>query len=232
VESFRRIAPFLAAVLTAALPSTSSAQNWKDSLTSQIEALMARTNTSSDRLRVTKPGTVLVVNKDGISASLGKDQTYLKNHVREGQVQQAGGLAASLANKKTNRDYKVGERVYLTDIDVNDNDIGLRLISLETDQVAVNGNTQQTRYKAFIQFDFPKDSLRTLSFDRVKETIGAVLQVEGAAQPKTIELGQTIAQVEAVMGKPESVLKVGAKTIYVYKAIKVTFIDGKVADIS
>jgi peroxiredoxin len=49
--------------------------------------------------------------------------------------------------------------------------------------------------------------------------------------PKTIELGQTIEQVEAILGKPAAVAKLGAKTVYTYPNMKVIFMNGKVTDV-
>src|ERR1035437_153917 len=49
--------------------------------------------------------------------------------------------------------------------------------------------------------------------------------------PATIALGQSIADVEAINGKPDKVVDLGAKKIYVYKDMKITFTDGKVSDV-
>lgn len=49
--------------------------------------------------------------------------------------------------------------------------------------------------------------------------------------PKTVELGFTEKQVVDALGQPEKILKVGSKTIYVYKDVKVSFTDGRVADL-
>jgi len=52
------------------------------------------------------------------------------------------------------------------------------------------------------------------------------------AEPQTISVGQTVAQVESAFGKPEKIIKVSAtKTIYMYKDLKVTFLNGKVSDV-
>jgi hypothetical protein len=51
------------------------------------------------------------------------------------------------------------------------------------------------------------------------------------AEPPTIALGQTLDQVSEALGKPKSIMDLGAKKIYVYKDMKITFKDGKVADI-
>jgi len=51
------------------------------------------------------------------------------------------------------------------------------------------------------------------------------------AEPPTVALGQSPDQVIAALGQPKSIMDLGAKKIYVYKDAKVTFRDGKVADI-
>jgi hypothetical protein len=52
-----------------------------------------------------------------------------------------------------------------------------------------------------------------------------------APEPSTVEMGQTIDQVTASMGVPVRIVNLGAKKIYVYKDMKITFKDGKVADV-
>ena len=52
-----------------------------------------------------------------------------------------------------------------------------------------------------------------------------------AAEPQAIEKGQTTEQVQAAMGKPDKIVNLGSKKIYVYKDLKVTFLNGKVSDV-
>ncbi len=51
------------------------------------------------------------------------------------------------------------------------------------------------------------------------------------APPPTIALGQTKDQVTAAFGEPVRVAKLGAKQIYYYKDMKVTFTNGKVSNV-
>ncbi len=51
------------------------------------------------------------------------------------------------------------------------------------------------------------------------------------AAPPTIALGQTMAEVTAGVGAPLRIIDLGAKKIYVYKDMKVTFNAGKVTDV-
>jgi len=48
---------------------------------------------------------------------------------------------------------------------------------------------------------------------------------------QTVALGQSPAEVETVLGKPEKIVDLGQKKIYVYKDMKIVFVDGKVADV-
>jgi hypothetical protein len=51
------------------------------------------------------------------------------------------------------------------------------------------------------------------------------------APPPTLEIGQTMDQVTASFGQPLKVAKVGAKTFFYYKDMKVTFTNGKVSNV-
>ena len=49
--------------------------------------------------------------------------------------------------------------------------------------------------------------------------------------PPTVAVGQTKDQVTAILGQPVKAAKIGAKEIYYYKDMKVTFMNGKVSNI-
>jgi hypothetical protein len=52
-----------------------------------------------------------------------------------------------------------------------------------------------------------------------------------AAEPQQIEKGQTPDQVKAALGTPDKIVNLGVKQIFVYKDLKVTFLNGKVSDV-
>jgi hypothetical protein len=52
-----------------------------------------------------------------------------------------------------------------------------------------------------------------------------------AGPPATVSLGQSIDQVTAILGQPAQVVDLGAKKIYVYPSLKITFNNGQVADV-
>lgn len=50
-------------------------------------------------------------------------------------------------------------------------------------------------------------------------------------EPQTIQMGMTPDQVQGALGQPEKIVNLGAKQIYVYKDLKVTFFAGRVVDV-
>lgn len=56
-------------------------------------------------------------------------------------------------------------------------------------------------------------------------------QQQQAEEPQTIQMGMTADQVVAAMGKPTKMVNLGPKQIYVYKDLKVTFLNGRVVDV-
>lgn len=59
---------------------------------------------------------------------------------------------------------------------------------------------------------------------------GGQQQQQPPPPPASVQLGQTPDQVTAAIGQPDKIITLGAKQIYVYKDLKVTFVNGKVTD--
>jgi len=60
---------------------------------------------------------------------------------------------------------------------------------------------------------------------------GQAQQQAPPPEPQQIEKGQTPDQVKAALGTPDKIVNLGSKQIFVYKDLKVTFINGKVSDV-
>jgi hypothetical protein len=56
-------------------------------------------------------------------------------------------------------------------------------------------------------------------------------QQQQQADPQTIEKGMTPDQVTGALGKPDKIVNLGTKQLYIYKDMKVTFLNGKVSDV-
>ncbi len=218
-----------------ALGNPAFASDWKEALKGSLEAtypLTHRASLSPDR--ITQPGVVLVIEKPGIAADPSSDARFSITYVKNGQISEQGGAAAGIFGKVNTRVFKPGEKVYVIDIKIGDDYVMLELLSCDMFEVEHHGSTRQTRYKAALSFKFDKDSLPVLDAAKVKTDITPVVatETEAAAQnTKTISLGQTPAEVETILGKPEKVVNLGPKITYIYKDMKVIFQDGKVADV-
>jgi len=128
-----------------------------------------------DRNNVTSPGMVFVIRKDGLPADLASDGTFVPSKVRNGEVSRQGGATAAVFSKRTTRLLIAGERVYLMDLDVKDDRLRLGVLTVE---MSPTSGARQTRYRGYIDFEFPKDTMRTMDADTAKMAIEAVLLPE------------------------------------------------------
>jgi hypothetical protein len=235
--SFRQFWSLLAGVFVLFGPTLEStdATEWKDTLRTSLEAvypLSHRAALSPDR--ITQQGVVLVIELPGIAADPSSDVRYSVTYVNDGKISEQGGATTALFGKTNTRVFKPGEKVYVVTVKVGDDYVMLELLSCDMFDVERHGSTRQTRYKAALSFKFDKDSLPTLTADKIKAVIAPVVATEAEASAqntKTISLGQTPEQVEAILGKPDKVVNLGPKVTYIYKDMKVVFQDGKVADV-
>jgi hypothetical protein len=230
------IAKFMLAfslVLCLSITVTASASD-HSAIKDALEAKYQMTKTGIDRLRITQPGTVFVIQKDGISGDLASDMSFLNNKVHDGQIAQAGGFMASMQGKTTSRDLKTGDKVYLFRIEIKDDQVQLFVITCDTYDVTIKGSTKQTRYKAQLSFELGKDFMASATPEAVEKVVEDIVTPESevkAASTKSVDLGQSPTQVEAALGKPDKIVNLGSKMIYVYKDMKIIFIDNKVSDV-
>jgi hypothetical protein len=56
-------------------------------------------------------------------------------------------------------------------------------------------------------------------------------QQQQQSEPQTIQMGMTTDQVQGALGAPAKMVNLGPKQIYVYKDLKVTFLNGRVVDV-
>lgn len=152
--------------------------------------------------------------------------------------------------------FQVGDKVYPSKLEVNagKDTIAMTIVACDT----CNKTDPPTYNKAQVVFQFPKGTLAKASAGDVEDTIGQLLSINEDAQqdqggqaaqqqgggeeqqaapqqqqaePQTIQKGQTTDQVQAALGKPEKIVNLGTKQLYVYKDLKVTFVNGKVVDV-
>jgi hypothetical protein len=152
----------------------------------------------------------------------------------------------------------VGEKVYASKIDINHKDSKVVVSIMECD--TCNAVQDPSQRKAQVVFQFPKGYLEGADGGQISDVINQILEIQAsddsqqqqgqqqgqdaqgqqqaapqaaapAQPPPTIQLGQSPDDVTALLGQPTKIVNLGAKQIYVYKDLKVTFIKGKVTDV-
>lgn len=206
---------------------------------------------------VIEPGTVLVIQKAGILGVPPRALVYCAARFEDGNFRPAGISCANMM-KNASRIFQTGEKVYPLKFEVkpkNDR-VSVRIIACD----ACNGTNPPTAFKGQVDFIFPKGALDNPDASKIEDAIGKVFSIDDSAgeappapaaadanqpapataapappaapaQPVSIEIGQTIDQVVAALGQPQKTVNLGAKQIYVYKDLKITFLNGKVSDV-
>jgi hypothetical protein len=152
----------------------------------------------------------------------------------------------------------VETKVYATKIAVDAKGDKVTLNLIECD--SCNNVQQPSSFRAQVTFKFAVGYLQSAAPDQVADQINTLLandasgeaqnqgqgggQEQGGGQPQqqaaapdppkepqSIERGQSEDQVLAAFGKPDKIVNLGAKKLYIYKDMKITFIGGKVADV-
>jgi hypothetical protein len=182
-------------------------------------------------------------------AAKGAGLSIIKNRFGLG-----GGSVTSAANNACpSRKFVVGEKFWISGVTVQKDGI---LVSTFSDPYPdPTGN--QIRYYGEVKFPFASGSVPPVD-DFVKK-VGEVITVQQAelsanqggqpapataplpviapppppadVPPPTIEIGQKIDKVTAGFGQPQRIAKIGVKTIYYYKDMKVIFTNGKVSNV-
>ncbi len=252
--AFLRVGMILAAIIAT---SAAAAQNAAPpSLKEQLEAQykLAKIAYSSGQVTITEPGTVFVIQKGGILGCPPGNITLAPATFKDGSLNPPGRLVSAMCGKDAHQ-LPSGEKVYVTKIDVNlkKDKVSLRIIECDS----CNGAAQPSSYKSDIIFEFPKGSLANPNVPDIEDTIAKVFTIDNSAPgteaqqapaqtdqreaqqqappqsqaPAQIQLGQSIDNVVNALGQPQKIVDLGAKKIYVYKDLKVTFVNGKVSDV-
>lgn len=239
-------------------------------LTVELNARFKPTKLTADSSDIVTPGTILVLQKDGllmysIDTKVPPTSTYkdgkvgmgfgttMAINIELGQLQ-PGATTSNVPQRK----FVTGEKFWVLSTAAKDDGVILKVYSDPYNDI---------RYYGQLKIPFQKHVVPPV--DDVMKTIAEVVTIQpaddssaGPAQPpppapqqsiqtavapppispppppadalvpppKTISLGQTVEQVVSILGQPQKVLKLGAKEIYSYTDVKVTFVNGKVTD--
>jgi len=227
------------------LASGARANDHEDQLIQKLGETFKLTKLNFTRTDVKTTGSVVVLQVDGIAGSPAQtigDEIFvppMNRVLSEGNFKQTD-------TGKISKTFKKGDRFYVDKIRFNTGGkysmLVFELISVDSFPFSsVGGTPIQSRYQAEIAWNFGRDAVQAIAVDDildekkgVKLNLDPVFKLESeanAVHTQSVELGQTLEQVEATLGKPGKIINLGPKTIYVYSDIKVVFVDGKVADV-
>jgi curli biogenesis system outer membrane secretion channel CsgG len=178
-----RVIRILAVVGAGILPGVAAkAQSGgADSLEGQVaqQYKLTKLGTDSSGTSVIQAGTVLVIKKGGILSVTQADPGYLANVVKDGDVQSPA--AALVKTKKDTKFLPVGDKVYVSKVDVNRKESKVTLNIVECDSCN-NVNTPSFR-KAQVVFMYPKGYFDGADSGQVADVISQVLANEDDAAP-------------------------------------------------
>jgi hypothetical protein len=226
------------------------------SLQEQLSAQykLAKMGSDSSGMTVVEAGTLLAVQKGGVLSVPWKALALCPAKFQDNSLHPSAGMCAAMV-KNVSKYFQTGEKVYPTKIDVNLDKAKVSFTVVACD--SCNGVNPPTSMKGEVVFQFAKGYLEKASAAAVEDAIGQVFaissdegqggeqqgqqggqggqgqggQEQPQAEPQTVQLGMTTDQVQGALGRPDKIFNVGVKQIYVYKDVKVTFLNGKVSDV-
>ena len=224
---------FVLSLLLLYLPVGTSFAVTQDEIRSAIEA----------RYRYTIPGffgdfkaigSVLIVQKEGLKANR-PTKLFKPNVIMNSLITASGGGSLPLGGN-LDGNLKINDRLYLYGLRSGEDFIELDLFTVNTYVVTGSGTRGPTPLQASVRFRYD-GGLAAVGARQVMNDIAQWFKTEEEARyapdgnaTRTIQLGQTLDEVTAIFGTPEKKILLGAKTVFVYRNVKVVFIDGKVTD--
>lgn len=233
-----------AAILLLLLTASPSSAATRDEAASAVTARY-RITTTGFLGGFSEIGSVLTPRREGLRANR-PSKAFKPNVVKNHLLVAAGGGDLPLGGVHDGA-LKPGERLHLYGVSTGDDYVQLDLYTVATYVVPGSGTRGSTPLQASVRFQYD-GGLAGVTTRQVLDDIGEWLATEGeprpvavesrpAAEPRaagratsTIRLGQTQEEVTAILGPPEKQILLGAKTIFIYRDVKVLFVDGKVAD--
>ncbi len=242
----------LAAVFFSALAAggqTAAPVSLQEQLMAQYK--LVKMGSDSSGVAVVDPGTLLVIQKGGVLSVPWKALALCPAKFQDNSLHPSAGMCAAMV-KSVSKYFQKGDKVYPTKIEVNVEKAKVSFTVVACD--SCNEVNPPTSMKGEVVFQFAKGYLEKAGVPEIEDTIGQVFSIvsddqqgqggqqqgrqdqpaaqeQPQAEPQTVQMGMTTDQAQAALGKPEKIFNLGAKQIYVYKDVKVTFVNGKVSDV-
>jgi hypothetical protein len=201
-----------------------------DEVLTALQSRITLTKVNPWSRNIATPGTVLTVQKAGLVAADPKAFTKLIR-IKNGDLVSSGG--STLFGGSSGHDLKPGDKVYLYDFSPRSGHEGflVKVMTVATYDVVKRGSTSSQHGVSFIEFTFD-GGLDAIDANTALAALSKWFKTDQeASEGRTVKLGQTPAEVEAILGSPDKRIDLGAKLVYVYKDMKVIFVNGHVSDV-
>lgn len=246
---------FTPSIAGIAAPQTAAPASLQEQLNAQYKFAKMSPNFSGDRVQLITPGTLMAVKMGGVLGVPFRAKAVCASKFQDNTLHPSTGFCAGIM-RSVSQYFQIGSKVYPLKIEVSldKGKISFQVVSCDS----CNGIDPPTGLKGEVVFEFAKGYLEKASAGAVEDTIGQVFaisndesqaqnnsdqgqqqqapeqqpaQPEQQVEPQTVQLGMTTDQVQATLGKPDKIFNLGVKQIYVYKDVKITFMNGKVSDV-
>jgi len=201
-----------------------------DEVLTALQSKVTLTQVNSWTGNIAAPGTMLVVQKDGLVAA--DPKTFAKIiRIKNGELVSSGG--STLFGGSSGHDIKPGDKVYLYEFAPRSGHEGfmVKTMTVATYDVVKRGSTTSQHGVSTIEFTFD-GGLDAIDAKTALAAFSKWFKTDQeASEGRTVKLGQTPAEVEAILGAPDKRIDLGAKKVYVYKDMKVIFMNGQVSDV-
>ena len=182
-------------------------------------------------------GDILMPRQEGVRA--GRPGKLFNANIAKGQsLAVAGGGDQRLLGGVHSGVLKQGEQLYLYGVTTGADYLQLELFTVKT--YLLPGMRGPTPLQASLRFQYdtgisgvtPRQLLDDIDkWFNVEEVDNPARKRRAASRPvRTVKLGQTQEEVTTIFGPPEKQVLLGNKVVFVYRDLKVIFIDGKVTD--
>jgi hypothetical protein len=208
---------------------------------------------------VVAPGQVLVLQKSGVLGVPYKNVVFCPSHYQDGNLKPPNTMC-KMSVTNVSKYINSGEKVYVTKIEIQQKDEKVIFSIVECDtcnnvQAASQMKSQIVFHypKGYLEGGADAGQVGDIIGQVLTADAGADQQAAGGAQdagaaqpaaeapaaaapaapaapPASVQMGMTPDQVVGVLGQPDKIVNLGAKQLYIYKDLKVTFLNGKVTD--
>ncbi len=226
----------------------------------KLNAQFKLTTTTADRTDIVTPGDVVVIQKPGLLMFDVASVVPPTNVYKDGRVGQGFGTQMMMTGKnRVMRRFVPGEKCWVTAVSVQNDGVSIGLYSDPYNDVryyavlkipfpnkkevppadSVMGTIAEVLTVVPASGDQggqgatppPAQATAPAPIPPPPPPAIAPPPPPTDAPPPTIDLGETRDQVTAAFGQPVRVANLGAKQIYYYKDMKVTFTNGKVSNV-